>query len=248
MTLNAGSDINVLQLGPPSPLHDVTGPVVLLSSSADPASDPLAGTDVRGAWVAALASGGGSGLRINVPAVQVALAAGAVGLIVISNRTDAEWRARTGRGYAPTAGVEQEPDAEASSAPGLVEIRDQVAARALGIDPSTLRATERPAPRLLEGITLTLRVRERVVSAGSAPNVIGILEGSDPKLKNEYVFFTAHMDHLGVASPKNLACRAQGGTRFAMAPMTTPQARRPSSRMPRRFRASSLVPRAPSCS
>ena len=48
------------------------------------------------------------------------------------------------------------------------------------------------------------------MSAASAPNVIGILEGSDPKLKKEYVFFTAHMDHLGVASPQNLGCRAQG--------------------------------------
>src|SRR5438445_11628676 len=27
-------------------------------------------------------------------------------------------------------------------------------------------------------------------------NVAGILEGSDPKLKNEYVVFSAHYDHL----------------------------------------------------
>ena len=31
----------------------------------------------------------------------------------------------------------------------------------------------------------------------SAPNVIGILPGSDPTLKHEHVFFTAHMDHVG---------------------------------------------------
>ena len=29
-------------------------------------------------------------------------------------------------------------------------------------------------------------------------NVVGILRGSDPKLKDEYVMFSAHMDHLGV--------------------------------------------------
>ena len=29
-------------------------------------------------------------------------------------------------------------------------------------------------------------------------NVIGVLEGSDPKLKDEYVAFTAHFDHLGI--------------------------------------------------
>ncbi|MEZ5347284.1 MAG: M28 family peptidase [Pyrinomonadaceae bacterium] len=32
-------------------------------------------------------------------------------------------------------------------------------------------------------------------------NVIGIIEGSDPKLKEEYVVYTAHWDHLGVGKP-----------------------------------------------
>jgi Zn-dependent M28 family amino/carboxypeptidase len=32
-------------------------------------------------------------------------------------------------------------------------------------------------------------------------NVAGMLEGSDPNLKNEYVIYTAHWDHLGVGEP-----------------------------------------------
>jgi hypothetical protein len=32
----------------------------------------------------------------------------------------------------------------------------------------------------------------------SAPNVVGILEGSDPVLRDEYVVISAHIDHLGV--------------------------------------------------
>jgi hypothetical protein len=35
----------------------------------------------------------------------------------------------------------------------------------------------------------------------SAPNVAGILEGSDPVLKDEYVVFSAHMDHIGIGLP-----------------------------------------------
>ncbi len=42
-------------------------------------------------------------------------------------------------------------------------------------------------------LTATSR-QERVASA----NVIGLLKGSDPKLANEYVVLTAHLDHLGV--------------------------------------------------
>ncbi len=33
----------------------------------------------------------------------------------------------------------------------------------------------------------------------SSPNVIGVLPGSDPELKNEYVVYSAHSDHIGIA-------------------------------------------------
>lgn len=34
-----------------------------------------------------------------------------------------------------------------------------------------------------------------------APNVAGILPGSDPKLRGEYVVYSAHWDHLGIGAP-----------------------------------------------
>src|SRR5687768_4640662 len=34
----------------------------------------------------------------------------------------------------------------------------------------------------------------------SAPNAVGILTGSDPLLRNEYLVVSAHMDHVGVNS------------------------------------------------
>ena len=33
----------------------------------------------------------------------------------------------------------------------------------------------------------------------SSPNVVGMLEGSDPELKNEFVVYSAHSDHLGIS-------------------------------------------------
>jgi hypothetical protein len=35
----------------------------------------------------------------------------------------------------------------------------------------------------------------------TAPNVVALLEGSDPLLRQEYVVFSAHMDHVGVGDP-----------------------------------------------
>jgi hypothetical protein len=36
-----------------------------------------------------------------------------------------------------------------------------------------------------------------------APNVAGLYPGADPRLKNEYVVMSAHLDHLGVGRPVN---------------------------------------------
>jgi Zn-dependent M28 family amino/carboxypeptidase len=37
----------------------------------------------------------------------------------------------------------------------------------------------------------------------SSPNVVAKLEGSDPVLKNEYLVYSAHLDHLGIGEPVN---------------------------------------------
>jgi len=55
----------------------------------------------------------------------------------------------------------------------------------------------RPVP---EGWTADLLTRARV-SGDRAMNTIGWIQGSDPELRDEYVVFTAHMDHLGVGEP-----------------------------------------------
>jgi Zn-dependent M28 family amino/carboxypeptidase len=49
---------------------------------------------------------------------------------------------------------------------------------------------------------IRLRATEHMkLSEVESQNVIGVLEGSDPVLKNEYVVFGAHLDHLGVGAP-----------------------------------------------
>jgi Zn-dependent M28 family amino/carboxypeptidase len=47
-------------------------------------------------------------------------------------------------------------------------------------------------------ISLKLAIKSE---SNHAENVIGILEGSDPVLKNEYVVISAHLDHIGMAAP-----------------------------------------------
>jgi hypothetical protein len=64
-----------------------------------------------------------------------------------------------------------------------------------------LQAAENSQP---QGFPLKVSVSIHAVSRYSeveSPNVAAILPGSDPELKNEYVVFTAHLDHLGIGDP-----------------------------------------------
>jgi len=67
---------------------------------------------------------------------------------------------------------------------------------------SALSDASKPVPRF----DLPLRLKASIAATRSkivSPNVIGVLEGSDPRLKSEYVTVSAHLDHLGVGAPIN---------------------------------------------
>ncbi|MFT7628626.1 MAG: aminopeptidase YwaD [Ulvibacter sp.] len=48
---------------------------------------------------------------------------------------------------------------------------------------------------------VTLKMNSKSISPISSQNVIGIVEGTDPKLKNEYIIYSAHYDHVGIGTP-----------------------------------------------
>jgi Zn-dependent M28 family amino/carboxypeptidase len=71
-----------------------------------------------------------------------------------------------------------------------------------GQDLNKLRA--QAATREFQPINLGLKGKLNLkseVKRVAAPNVVGIIEGSDPQLRNEYVVYSAHWDHLGVGAP-----------------------------------------------
>ena len=71
-----------------------------------------------------------------------------------------------------------------------------------GQDLDALRT--RAATREFQPVKLGLKGKlslKSEVKRVAAPNVVGVLEGSDPQLRNEYVVYSAHWDHLGVGAP-----------------------------------------------
>ena len=80
-----------------------------------------------------------------------------------------------------------------------------------GVRPESLPVWDQAplAARPVADVTVQVNVWQRLLERTTAPNVVGILEGSDPVLKREYVFYSAHMDHIG--TPRDgMGCAAQG--------------------------------------
>ena len=51
-------------------------------------------------------------------------------------------------------------------------------------------------------VKLTIR-RQSLISKRQSANVVGLLRGSDPRLREEYLVLSAHLDHLGKGAPVN---------------------------------------------
>ncbi|MFC2161518.1 M28 family peptidase [Acidobacteriota bacterium] len=64
-------------------------------------------------------------------------------------------------------------------------------------DPVTLEGTYSTFSLEEASLTLVTQIQQEAMRV---PNLVGVVEGSDPTLKNEFVVLGAHLDHLGIRS------------------------------------------------
>lgn len=76
-------------------------------------------------------------------------------------------------------------------------VRELVAIAGMDLDELREAAYNRDFQAVPLGISTSIGLDVEVESVTTA-NVLGVLPGSDPVLKDEYVIFTAHHDHLGI--------------------------------------------------
>ena len=85
----------------------------------------------------------------------------------------------------------------------LVGINDQIADELLGGQAKALQKsiddTLKPASRALAGVSADVKLTVAEKRKAASANVLGVIEGSDPKLKAETIVFAAHYDHDGLA-------------------------------------------------
>jgi Zn-dependent M28 family amino/carboxypeptidase len=182
--------------------------------------DDYRGLNLRGKYAVALSgfpkgTPSEMGAHLNSMKAKAAQDRGALGLIVI--RTTADQK-RRGFDYflkgakEPTIGWTQVDGSPFALAPKMRmgATFDTAAAEAL------FAGAKRPLTEILaeadqtggkpKGFALKPQVsigRQSAHRQFSSPNVVAVLPGSDPVLKNEYVLLMAHLDHEGTDSAKN---------------------------------------------
>ncbi|UCG86611.1 MAG: M28 family peptidase [Gemmatimonadota bacterium] len=197
VTVDGGADLvtgqSVVQVGGGAAPHGVTGPTVLVSGAGD-----LGGrAPIAGAMVLLAAQYDPSRRGLTEESQQLLNRIrdrGPAAVFLLADYPDRIWRFFT-QLQRPTQVVRGQATASPEGPPVLA-LSPAAALELLGTTPA-------PAGELTVQTIETLRLTvtaTRDVSETSAPNVVGILEGSDPVLKNEYLVYSAHMDHVGCRS------------------------------------------------
>ncbi len=174
----------------------ITGPAVLVTGTA--AAPDLGDAPLEGAIALLMFEFGRSSDAV-FGAVQ---AQNPAAVILVTQRPNDRWSQLLARQGAERAG----PSWSRATGVPVLEIRQPTLAPILaarGVDVAAARARSGApiAAQPVAGLELTVSLRETVVADLSASNVVGILEGSDPTLRSEYVVYSAHMDHVGVGRP-----------------------------------------------
>jgi hypothetical protein len=193
----------------PVPAAPISGNVVLVHGMPADSARPFGDVSVRGAvvlhvtTVAAAARGIGR-------FVQRAQDDGAAAYIIVSDRPAVPFQGNAAAQLRPRFSLGGVPEGRGLT---VLEVRDSSALGVLtaaGEDLAALRAGT--GVRALTGFTAQIDLRRREYGRETAPNVIGVLRGSDPALSNEYIVFSGHMDHVGAVGPgrTNGGCAARG--------------------------------------
>lgn len=137
---------------------------------------------------------------------MIAAAHGAVGALIIHTTPSASYpfqvvqTSGTGVQFELPAG--DEPRSQLTGWIAEDATRDLVAMAGMDLDELREAAFNRDFEPVPLGVMSSLSMDVEVARVQSA-NVLGLIPGSDPELKDEVVIYTAHHDHLGIGKPND---------------------------------------------
>jgi hypothetical protein len=179
--------------------------------------DELAGLDLKGK-IAVYLNGGPSSVPSALKAHYSSAAerwkafqrAGVIGMAAIANpkSMDIPWdRAKLAR-LNPTMSLADKSLVDTEGVQFSITVNPANAEKLFSASGHTfaemlkLADADQPLPHFPLNVSFRANVKLGHSQAES-PNVVAVRPGGDPKLKNEYVVFSAHLDHLGIGQPIN---------------------------------------------
>lgn len=212
----------IVNLNPGEPKGEVSAPLVFVGYGLDVPGQGLndyRGLDVKGKIVVMLA-GFPKGLPSEIAAYasddkgSAAERHGAIGIISIDTLDSAKrrpfslrahfadgvtvtWIGKDGVPYRDAPGIRQTAFANGPAAEALFAGASKPLAAIL-----KEAAVDGAKPRGFALKTSARLTQDAVVTTITSPNVVAILPGTDPKLKDDYVVLSAHLDHIGITPPK----------------------------------------------
>jgi hypothetical protein len=159
-------------------------------------ADDVSGMPVEGKVVLYAPNHSSDGPQNAVQVERALRLEGPAAVVLLSKTDSAAFAARIPRVAAERSGIDLK-----LNGPLFVEVTESSVGgvlRAAGLDLAGVRGARRPVVQELPRLTVRLEMKDTVLSRITAPNTIGILEGSDPALKREYLVYSAHMDHVGI--------------------------------------------------
>ena len=212
----------IIGINADQPHLDVTAPLVFVGYGLENARlglNDYAGLDVKGKIVVTLRGypkglPSEEGAHLSATKGKIAESHGAIGMIALNTLQSAK-----ARPWARMVQFADEPDftwvspegVPFNAAPGLrasAMLNDPAAQAVFAGAPATIAAIRKTADKAggkPKGFALKTSVTikaDTVSQRVTSPNVVAILPGNDPKLKDEYVVLSAHLDHIGVSAAK----------------------------------------------
>ncbi|QMW01352.1 M28 family metallopeptidase [Spirosoma foliorum] len=209
----------ILNPSPDNPIGDITAPVVFVGygvTAPELGYDDYTGIDVKGKIVAFL-NGAPATFPSNQRAynssskAENAVAHGAIGTIAFSLPADLRSRIETAaprarQGITRWVGKDGKPKNTFPALKGAASVSDSLARLLFANAPTSFseamgQAMKNKPQAFPLNMSVHIKTQTDVVEDIAGFNVVAVLPGSDPALKNEYIVQVAHLDHLGVGKP-----------------------------------------------
>jgi Zn-dependent M28 family amino/carboxypeptidase len=178
-------------------------PVVVLPGMPADLSDPFGDVSVRGAVVLHVAEFGEIRGSVLNPLVRTAQGEGAVGWVIVTEIAPEIFEQFLQPTFMPRwTLVGAAPDHRGMMVFGVQASAAEELVRLTGQDFTTLAAAAGDGVQTLDGVTISFAPHFTTQRQATVANVVGVLEGSDPTLRDEAVVFTSHMDHVGLITDR----------------------------------------------